>query len=92
MKYLLVTLLVVLSLSSLALADNCDVGYAERMDCGFSGMNPADCTGKGCCWVPASVLQKELFMRMLKGEKVTKQDIPSNDTPWCFYPSDSTVC
>lgn len=60
-KLIFITILIIAAFAS----DSCDLPSASKVDCGYSGMNPNDCTAKGCCWVPVS--SEEYFKRMLRG-------------------------
>jgi glucoamylase len=47
---------VVASLFSLAVADECSISNGDKIDCGYSGMTESECLQKGCCYVPVSHL------------------------------------
>lgn len=34
-------------------AASCSVKDADKVDCGYMGINKTQCEAKGCCWVPA---------------------------------------
>eukprot|EP00197_Chlamydomonas_leiostraca_P010624 CAMPEP_0202870766 /NCGR_PEP_ID=MMETSP1391-20130828/16729_1 /ASSEMBLY_ACC=CAM_ASM_000867 /TAXON_ID=1034604 /ORGANISM="Chlamydomonas leiostraca, Strain SAG 11-49" /LENGTH=1290 /DNA_ID=CAMNT_0049551399 /DNA_START=24 /DNA_END=3896 /DNA_ORIENTATION=- len=55
-----------------------------RSDCGYYGITAQECTGKGCCWGPATAK----FGRSQASSKAGTQSTSAlSDVPWCFYPN-----
>jgi hypothetical protein len=50
-------------------------GSSGKVDCGYPGVDQNACESKGCCWVPVSEEENQLFLA-INGSQ--------NDTPWCF--------
>jgi alpha-D-xyloside xylohydrolase len=39
--------------TSVAAGDSCVAGDAQKIDCGYAGIDHSACDSKGCCWSPA---------------------------------------
>jgi len=52
-RLLRVTSLFVWSLTSSVWASTCSIDNSQKVDCGHTGTQQADCEASGCCWVPA---------------------------------------
>lgn len=64
-----------------ALSQNCTIADQDKTDCGYYGINQAQCQAKGCCWQPANNFY-EMFMK--RGSE--------NGIPWCFFPVGKNPC
>lgn len=40
-------------LTALGSTASCDLASSQKRDCGYMGINQAQCEAKGCCWRPA---------------------------------------
>ena len=40
-------------LTALGSTASCDLASSQKKDCGYMGINQAQCEAKGCCWRPA---------------------------------------
>lgn len=44
-------------LTALGSTASCDLASSQKRDCGYMGINQAQCEAKGCCWRPAFLTQ-----------------------------------
>lgn len=49
-------LLIVLAVLAVAYSEQCSsISDYNKVDCGYMGINQAQCESKGCCWASSSV-------------------------------------